>query len=170
LTSNIISKVLEIDNCNKDVFIEALYKPNIWEKAAPVKSMKVEFISPNVFRSEIIDEVKLTVGNLLNIPIEMTGELVLLDEGEIPQKGRLIKFNVRNNKNIKELEGRIRIKDISLNKTKIGVFVDHFTFSSDFLNLIGKNAGELILRSKITDLLRNLEKFCKKNDLKELLK
>jgi len=166
LTANIITKVVEINNCNGDTLIAAIYKEKFWEIVSPVTKIEVEFISPNVFRSEIIDEVKL---KLLNIPIEMTGEMVLLDKGEIAQKGRLIEFNVRNNKDVKRLEGRFRIKQISTNVAKVGVFIQNLELSSDFLNLIGKGASEFILRSKITGLLRNLEKYCKTSNLKDLL-
>jgi len=163
-SDNIISKVLEIDNCKKEELLEALYKPGIWEKCSPVKKISVEFISPNVFKSDIVDEV-----NVVKIPIELQGELVMDDKGEDQNKGRLIKINVRNNKDVKDLEGRVRVKAIGTNKTKIGVFIDRFTLSSDFMNLIGKSASELILRTKITGLLNNLQKYCKANELKDLL-
>lgn len=169
MTANIITKVVEINNCNGDTFAEAIYKEKLWEIISPVSKIEVEFISPNVFRSVIVDEVKLTVGNLLNIPIEMTGEMVLLDKGEVPEKGRLIEFNVRNNKDVKKLEGRLRIKQISTNTVKIGVFIQILELSSDFINLIGKSAAELILRTKITGMLRNLEKYCQSNNLRDLL-
>ena len=162
--NNIISKIIEIDNCKKDEFLEAMYKPGIWEKCSPVKRISVEFIAPNVFRSDIMDEV-----NVVKVPIELQGELVMDDKGEEQNKGRLIEINVRNNKDVKDLEGRVRVKAIGANKTKIGVFIDKFTLSSDFMNLIGKSASELILRTKITGLLNNLQKFCKSNELKTLL-
>jgi len=168
LTANLITKVVEINNCNGDTLVETIYKEKLWETISPVTKIEVEFISPNVFRSEITDEVKLTVGNLLNIPIEMTGEMVLLDKGDMPQKGRLIEFNVRNNKDVKKLEGRLRIKQISTNTVKIGVFIQILKLSSDFLNFIGKGTAELILRTKITSMLRNLEKYCQSNNLRDL--
>ncbi len=162
--ANIISKVMEIENCNRDELLKAIYKPGIWEKVSPVKKIDVEFIAPNVFKNDIIDEV-----NIVKIPIEMKGELVMDDKGDDQDKGRLIEINVRNNKDVKDLEGRVRIKEIAPNKTKIGIFIDRFSLSSDFMNLIGKNAAELILRTKITSLLNNLQKYCKTNELKTLL-
>ena len=162
--NNIISKIMEIENCNKEELLEAMYKPGIWEKCSPVKRISVEFIAPNVFKSDIMDEV-----NVVKIPIELQGELVMDDKGEDQNKGRLIEINVRNNKDVKDLEGRVRVKSLGANKTKIGVFIDRFTLSSDFMNLIGKSASELILRTKITGLITNLQKFCKNNDLKTLL-
>jgi len=169
MTAKIISKVAEIDNCNKDILLKALYKAKFWEAISPVSKIEVEFISPNVFRSIIIDEIKLTVGNLLNIPIEMTGELVLLDKGEVPEKGHLVELNVRNNKDVKELEGRLRIKEISTNKVKVGIFIHNFKLSSDFLNIIGKSAAEMTLRTKVGGIIRNLGKYCKTHDLEDLL-
>ncbi|MFX1238183.1 MAG: hypothetical protein ACFFAS_13915 [Promethearchaeota archaeon] len=162
--NNIISKVVEIENCNKDVLIKALYKPGIWEKCSPVKRIEVEFLSPNVFRSNIIDQV-----DIVNIPVEMSGELVMNNKGEEKNKGVLIEINVRNNKEVQALEGRVRIKELSPNKTKIGVFIDNLILNSNFMNILGKNAAELVLRNKLTGLLKNLEKFCQSNDLKELL-
>lgn len=162
--ANVISKVVEINNCNKEEFVKALFKPGLWEQCSPVKKITVEFIAPNVFRSDIIDEV-----DIVKIPIEMSGELVMDDKGEEPNKGRLIEFNIRNNKDVKELEGRIRVKALSSNQSKIGVFIKHIKLSSDFLNLIGKNAAELILRTKITALLQNLKKYCSSHNLKELI-
>lgn len=160
----IISKIVEIKNLKREDFLKAIYKAKIWERLSPVKEIKVEFISPNVFHSKIHDEV-----NLVNFPIEMEGELVMIDKGEEAGKGRLIEFNVRNNENVKDLEGNLRVKSLSDNETKIGVFIHKFNLQSGFLNSIGKSASEMIVRTKLNDLLRNLERFCKNNDLKELL-
>ena len=163
MSTNIISKVLEIDNCNKDVFIKALYKPEFWLTVNPAKKMEAEFLAPNVLYTKITDEI-------INIKIEMEGELVLQDRGEQEGgKGWLVDLNVRNNKDVRELEGRMRIKAISSNKSKIGVFINSFTLSSDFLGLIGRAAAELALRTKITEMLRNLEKWLKSNSLDDLL-
>ena len=163
MPDNIISKVVELDNCNKEILIKAIYKPEFWVMVNPAKSMQAEFTAPNVLYTKIIDEI-------INIKINMEGELVLQNKGEQEEgKGQLIEFNVRNNKDIRELEGRIRIKTISNNKSKIGVFINSFKLSSDFLNLIGRSAAELTLRTKITDMLRNLEKYVKSKSLDNLL-
>jgi len=163
LTANIISKVIELDNCNKDLLIKALYTVKFWETVNPAKKIEAKFIAPNVLYSKITDEI-------VKIPVEMEGELVLQDEGEQEEgKGRLIEMNVRNNKDVKELEGRIRIKALSDSKSKLGVFIKSFKLGSDFLNLIGKNVAELTLRTKITDMLRNLERWLKSKSLNDLL-
>lgn len=163
MSANIISKVLEVDNCNKDIFIKAFYTPEFWLMVNPAKTMQAEFIAPNVLYTKIVDEI-------IKINVEMEGELVLQDKGEQEgAKGRLIEINVRNNRDVKQLEGRIRIKEISKNKSKIGVFINSFTLSSDFLNLIGRSAAELTLRTKITEMLRNLERWLKTNSLEDLL-
>jgi hypothetical protein len=158
-----ISKVLEIENCNKETLIKALYISDFWITIKPTKEMEAEFISPNVLFTKVIDEI-----NVVKVPIEMEGELVLIDKGEDVGKGRLIEFNVRNNKDVRELEGRIRVKSLSDSKSKIGVFIENFKLSSDFLNLIG-GAADLTLQMKITDMLRNLEKYCKSNNLNSFL-
>lgn len=163
MTPAVISKVVEIDNCPKDTFIQALYKPKLWEELSPVSEIKVNFTAPNVFHSDIVDKIKV-----INIPIEMKGEMVLNDKGEEEGKGQLIEFNVRNNKNVKKLDGNVRVKALSSEKSKIGIFVHNFDLEADFLKLFG-GAAELTLRSKITSMLRNLEKFCKTNNLTELL-
>ncbi|MFX0040964.1 MAG: hypothetical protein ACFFCY_17080 [Promethearchaeota archaeon] len=163
MPANIISKVVELENCNKDLLIKAIFKPEFWIMVNPAKSMQAEFTAPNVLYTKIIDEI-------INIKIEMEGELVLQDIGEQEEgKGRLIEMNVRNNKDVRELEGRMRIKAISNNRSKIGVFIDSFKLGSDFLNLIGRSAAELTLRTKITEMLRNLEKFVKSKSLEDLL-
>lgn len=163
MTANIISKVIELDNCNKDLLIKALYTEKFWEIVNPAKKIDAKFISPNVLYSKITDEI-------VKIPVEMEGELVLQDEGEQEEgKGRIIELNVRNNKDVRELEGRIRIKALSDNKSKLGVFIKSFKLGSDFLNLIGKSAAELTLRTKITDMLRNLERWLKSKSLNDLL-
>jgi hypothetical protein len=128
-----------------------------------VKRIEVEFTAPNVFYSEIYDEV-----DLINIPIEMSGELVMDDQGEVPDKGRLIELNVRNNKDVEKLEARLRIKALGPDKSKVGVFVHTFKLNNEFLNLVG-DASELILRRKLSEILRNLENFLKDNDVKELI-
>ncbi|MHA2035191.1 MAG: hypothetical protein ACW972_08840 [Promethearchaeota archaeon] len=163
MTSSIISKVVELDNCNKDLLIKAIYTAKFWEVINPAKKMEAKFISPNVLYTKVSDEI-------INIPIEMEGELVLQDKGEQAEgKGRLIEMNVRNNKDVKELEGRMRIKEISANKSKLGIFISHFNLGSDFINLIGKSVSELTLRSKITEMVRNLESWVKNNSLNDLL-
>jgi hypothetical protein len=162
MPANIISKVVELDNCNKDLLITAIYKPEFWIMVNPAKSMHAEFTAPNVLFTKIVDEI-------INIKIEMEGELVLQDKGEQEGgKGRLIELNVRNNKDVRELEGRMRIKALTNNRSKIGVFINSFKLGSDFLNLIGKSAAELALRTKITDMLRNLERYVKSNSLSDL--
>jgi len=163
VSNNIISKVVEIENCNKDILIKAIYTPAFWLTINPAKKMNAEFIAPNVLYTKIIDEI-------INIKIEMEGELVLQDKGEQEGgKGGLIELNVRNNKDVRKLEGRMRIKALSSDKSKIGVFINSFTLSSDFLGLIGRAAAELALRTKITDMLRNLERWLKTNSLDDLL-
>ena len=106
--------------------------------------------------------------NIIKIPVKMSGELVLEDKGDTLEKGRLIELNVRNNENIKKLEARLRIKSLETNKSKVGVFVHSFTLASDFLNLIG-DASELILRRKLSEILRNLQSYCKSNDINNLI-
>lgn len=163
MTTNIISKVIELDNCNKDLLIKALYTVKFWETVNPAKKIEARFTAPNVLYSKITDEI-------VNIPIEMEGELVLQDEGEQEEgKGRLIELNVRNNKDVRELEGRLRIKALTPNKSKFGIFIKSFKLGSDFINLIGKNVAELTLRNKITEMLRNLERWVRNNSLKDLL-
>ncbi|MFX0001433.1 MAG: hypothetical protein ACFE9Q_15630 [Candidatus Hodarchaeota archaeon] len=163
MSANLISKVVEFENCNKDIFLKALYTPEFWLTVNPAKKMHAEFIAPNVLYTKITDEI-------INIKIEMEGELVLQDKGDQEEgKGRLIELNVRNNKDVRELEGRIRVKALSSNRSKIGVFINSFTLSSDFLGLIGRAAAELALRTKITEMLRNLERWLKTNSLDDLL-
>ena len=90
------------------------------------------------------------------------------EAGEDEGKGRLIEINVRNNKDIRKLEGRIRLKPLSPTKSKIGVFIDTFSLTSEFLNLLGGGA-DLILQRKISEMLRNIEKICKIKDLQDFL-
>jgi len=158
-----ISKIVEIDNCNKDIVLQALFKPKLWEEISPVDYIEAKFTAPNVLFTRIKDHVKI-----VNIEVEMVGELLLIDKGEEADKGRLIQFNVRNNENVQELDGNLRVKSLDNNKSKIGVFIRNFKLSNQFLGLFG-NATELILRTKVTDMLRNLEKYCKTKDLKDLL-
>ncbi len=162
MPDNIISKVVEINNCNKDDLVKAFFKPQFWEAINPAKRMEAKFIAPNVLYTKISDEI-------INLPVEMEGELVLQDNGEQAEgKGRLIEMNVRNNKDVRELEGNLRIKALTPLKCKVGVFIKNFKIENDFVNLIGRNVAELTLRSKITDMLRNLERWLKTNSLNEL--
>ncbi len=162
MTTSIISKVIELDNCNKDLLVKALYTAKFWEIVNPAKKMEAKFISPNVLYTKVIDDI-------VSIPIKMEGELVLQDLGEQQEdKGRLIEINVRNNKDVKELEGRLRIKELSTNQTKFGIFISSFKLNSDFINLIGKNVSELTLRNKITEMVRNLERWVNNHSLNDL--
>ena len=98
-----ISKIIEINNCNDDDLFKTLYTAEFWEEINPSKKMEAKFTSPNVLHTKIYDEV-----DLVKIPIEMEGELVLSDKGQDSSKGHLIEINVRNNKDVRELEGRGR--------------------------------------------------------------
>ena len=158
-----ISKILEINNCNDNDLLKALYVAEFWEEINPSKKMEAKFTAPNVLYTKIYDE-----RDLIKIPIEMEGELVLSDKGKDSNKGYLIEFNVRNNKDVRELEGRIRIKPLSSNKSKVGIFVESFTLSSDFLSILG-GVSDLVLQNKISEMLRNIEKYCKTKDLKAFL-
>lgn len=157
----VISKILEIENCPKNDALEALYKPKFWEEISPVTKIEASFPSPNVLRTKLVDHIKV-----VNIDIELEGELVLTDKGEEEGKGRLIQFNVRGNEDVTELEGNIRIKAISPSKSKIGIFIHSFVLSSNFMSLLG-GVAELILRTKITGILRNIEKYCKVSQLSD---
>ncbi|MBY8990168.1 MAG: hypothetical protein KGD58_05400 [Candidatus Lokiarchaeota archaeon] len=162
MTANIITKVVELDNCNKDLLIKALYTEKFWEITNPAKKIDAKFIAPNVLYSKITDEI-------VKIPVEMEGELVLQDEGEQEEgKGRLIELNVRNNEDVRELEGRIRIKALTPTKTKFGIYIKSFKLGSDFSSLIG-GVAELTLRNKITEMLRKLERWLRTNSLNDLL-
>ena len=158
-----ISKVLEVNNCNNEILFQALFKAAFWEAINPTKKMEAKFTAPNVLYTKIYDEI-----DIIKIPIEMEGDLLLADKGEDEGKGRLIEFNVRNNKDVRELEGRIRIKPLSPTKSKLGVFVESFSLSNEFLNLLGGGA-DLILQRKISEMLRNIEKYCKTKDLQDFL-
>ncbi len=158
-----ISKVLEIKNCNATDLLNSVYKPKLWEEISPVTKIEAKFIAPNVLQTVIVDEINIAV----KIPIEMRGELVLNDKGEQGPQGRLIEFNVRNNKDVKDLEGNLRIKQISPQITKVGIFIHSFTLGSDFLKLFGKFA-DIILQTKISAILRKLEAFCLSRNLKDL--
>jgi hypothetical protein len=125
-----ISKILEIDNCNNDILSQALYKAEFWEAINPTKKMEANFIAPNVLYTKIYDEI-----DVVHIPIEMEGELVLSDKGEIKGKGRLVEFNVRNNKDIEYLEGRLRIKALSPTVQKVDIRI----FCNTFKILFKKN-------------------------------
>jgi hypothetical protein len=154
MPSNLISKVVKV-NCPKEELLKIVYTPEIWEAISPVKRINIEFTAPNVFYSEIYDEV-----DLIKIPIEMSGELVMTDKGEIPNKGNLIELNVRNNKDIEKLEGRLRIKSLGSNLSKVGVFIHNFKLTSEFFNLLGDTA-DLILRTKLSEIMRNLQNYYK---------
>ena len=158
-----ISKVLEIENCNKDDLIKAIYTTSLWEKITPVQKIDVEFIAPNVMHSKIYDQIKV-----VNVPIEMETEIVLSDKGEEAGKGHIIELNIRNNEQVQQLEGRLRIKALSSTKSKVGVFIDTIIFTNDFLKMLG-GAADMNFQLKITDMLRNLQNFCKTRSLNEFL-
>ena len=154
MPSNLISKVVEVD-CPKEELLRVIYTREIWEEISPVARINIEFTAPNVFYSEIYDEI-----DIIKIPIEMSGELVMIDKGEVTGKGNLIELNVRNNKDVEKLEARLRIKSLGPNLSKVGVFIHTFKLTSEFLNLLG-GASDLILRNKLAAILRNLQKYYK---------
>ena len=147
-----ITKVLEIDNCKKEELIEAIYKSEFWKEITPAQKVEAKFIAPNVLYNKIYDQV-----SLINVPIELESEMVFSDKGEQAEKGRLIEINIRNNNEIKNMEGP--------SKSKVGIFIDALSFSNEFLSLLGGTA-DMILQTKITEMMRNLQKLCKMKDLK----
>ncbi len=66
MKANIISKVIELDNCNKDLLIKALYTEKFWEIVNPAEKIDAKFISPNVLYIKITDDI-------VKIPVEMEG-------------------------------------------------------------------------------------------------
>jgi hypothetical protein len=158
-----ISKILEIENCNKDNLVKAIYTTGLWEKITPVDKIQVEFIAPNVMHSKIFDQIKV-----VNVPIEMDTEIVLTDKGEEAGKGRLIELNVRNNEQVQKMEARLRIKSLSSTKSKVGIFIDTIIFTNDFISLLG-GAADMVFQSKVSDMMRALEKHCKNSSLNEFL-
>ncbi len=155
-----ISKVLEIENCKKEDLIEAIYKSEFWKEITPAQKVEAKFIAPNVLYNKIYDQV-----SLIKVPIELESEMVFSDKGEQAGKGRLIEINIRNNNEIKNMEGRLRIKALSQSKSKVGIFIDVLSFSNEFLGLLG-GAADVILQTKITEMMRNLQKLCKMKDLR----
>jgi hypothetical protein len=155
-----ISKVLEIENCKKEDLIEVIYKPEFWKEITPAQKVEAKLIAPNVLYNKIYDQI-----SLIKVPIELESEMVLSDKGEQAGKGRLIEINIRNNDEIKNMEGRLRIKALTSTKSKVGIFIDELSFSNDFLSLLG-GAADMILQTKITEMMRNLQKLCKMKDLR----
>ncbi|MFO8017105.1 MAG: hypothetical protein R6U96_00575 [Promethearchaeia archaeon] len=158
-----ISKVLEIDNCPTDVLLKVIYEPKFWEEISPVSEIHVKNTAPNVIFSQITDHIKY-----INFPLEMEGELVMVDKGKQKGKGNLIEFNVRNNKDVKKLEGRLRIKALGPDKSKVGIFIVNFLLENSFVELLGRDLAEMILRRKISGLLRGVEQYCRNSNLKDL--
>ncbi|MGV9174254.1 MAG: hypothetical protein ACOC44_04085 [Promethearchaeia archaeon] len=158
-----ISKVLEIENCPADDLLQAIYIPEFWEAISPVSEIHVENTAPNVIFSQITDHIKY-----INFPLEMEGELVMVDKGREKGKGNLVEFNVRNNKDVRKLEGRLRIKALGHDKSKVGIFIVHFLLENSFLEMLGRDVAEMILRTKVSGLLRGVEQFCRDGNLKEL--
>lgn len=158
-----ITKVLEIENCKKEDLIRAIYVSEFWENITPAQKVEARFIAPNVLYNKIFDQV-----SVVNVPIELESEMVFSDKGEEAGKGRLIEINIRNNNEIKRMEGRLRIKALTPTKSKVGIFIDTLLFSNDFLSLLG-GAADMILQTKITEMMRNLQKLCKTKNLADFL-
>lgn len=158
-----ISKVLEIENCKKEELIQAIYVSEFWENITPAQKIEARFTAPNVLYNKIFDQV-----SVVKVPIELESEMVFSDKGEDPGKGRLIEINIRNNNEIKKMEGRLRIKALTSTKSKVGIFIDTLIFSNDFLSLLG-GAADMILQTKITEMMRNLQKLCKTKNLKDFI-
>ena len=101
MSTNIISKVVEIENCNKDLLIKAIYTPEFWITVNPAKKMDAKFTAPNVLYTKITDEI-------VNIKVQMEGELVLQDKGEQEEnKGHLILNPISNKTCFKSLKSLI---------------------------------------------------------------
>jgi len=158
-----ITKVLEIENCKKEDLIRAIYVSEFWENITPAQKVEARFIAPNVLYNKIFDQV-----SVVNVPIELESEMVFSDKGEEAGKGRLIEINIRNNNEIKRMEGRLRIKALTPTKSKVGIFIDTLLFSNDFLSLLG-GAADMILQTKITEMMRNLQKLCQTKNLADFL-
>ena len=57
-----ISKVLEINNCNNEILVKAIYKAKFWEEIKPTKKLEAEFIAPNVLYTKVYDEINVIEG------------------------------------------------------------------------------------------------------------
>jgi hypothetical protein len=87
------------------------------------------------------------------VPVTVEGDIEFVEEEEGVLSFRLLRENFHQ---INSLFGRVRFREESPKKTKVGVFIEELNFSSGFLNLMGKTSA--IVEAK-TRLKRAFQKF-----------
>jgi hypothetical protein len=159
----IMSEIIEVQNASEEKILKKLREADFWIQIIPAKQKIVEMRAPNVLYTSISEEIRMDLLGLANIKpikLEFEGELVLEDKGS-DENGHFLDFNVRKNTLITELEGRLRLKKISngiSNGLKVGIFIYVFKINNQFLGSLGQNAADLILRSKLRELLELAKK------------
>jgi hypothetical protein len=122
-----------------------IHASNFWGKFIPAREATADFTSDTVMHFVASDNVP--------VPVTVEGDLEFVEEEEGVLRFRLLRENFHQ---INSLFGRLRYREESSKKTKVGIFVEELNFSSGFLNLIGKTTA--VVEAK-TRLKKAFQKF-----------
>ncbi|HMF32809.1 MAG TPA: hypothetical protein VKK79_15400 [Candidatus Lokiarchaeia archaeon] len=114
--------VIDLEKC--------IHAPHFWGKFVPAKEATADFTSETNMHFVASDNVP--------VPVTVEGDIEFVEEGDGLLNFRLVRENFHQ---VTSLFGRIRYREETPNKTKVGIFVEELTFSSGFLNLLGKTAA-----------------------------
>ncbi|MHA1340470.1 MAG: hypothetical protein ACTSRZ_09605 [Promethearchaeota archaeon] len=141
---------------NEKELTQKLEDKDFWEKIIPTKEKLVKKKAPNVLFIIINEEFQFDPVGITKLSLKIEGELLFERKGA-DMKGEIVDFYIRNNTHLDELDGRIRIRK-NREMLKIGVFIYSLRVKNIDLN-IGQQAIEFVLRTKIREMLKNIEKL-----------
>ena len=123
---NVLSVVGEVGNLTEEYIVDNLNNKDLWLKIIPTAEKKVEIRAPNIIFTKFSEVIPV---GLSSTKINSEGELILEDKGR-DDKGKLFEFHVRNSDLVKDLEGRLRIRNTSPG-VKIGIFISEMKLENE---------------------------------------
>lgn len=144
-------------NLQEDDMISLLGKTEFWNKIIPISSKEINMVAPNVLHSKLSENFALGLLGLKDIELIIEGDLIFENKGKDSQ-GDIIDFYIRDNNILEKLEGRIRLRKLP-NGIKLGIFI--YSLEVKKSQIVSGHAVELIMRSKLRELIEKIEEYIK---------
>jgi hypothetical protein len=129
--------VVEYFNISVQDLEKCIDAPHFWGQFVPAREATVEFTTKTNMHFVIKENIP--------VPVTLEGDIEYVDEGNGVINFRLLRENFHQ---VERLFGRIRYREESPGKTKVGVFVEEMKLSNSFVNLLGQTAAVVEAKSR----------------------
>jgi hypothetical protein len=130
--------VVEYFNISVQDLEKCIDAPHFWGQFVPAREATVEFTTKTNMHFVIKENIP--------VPVTLEGDIEYVDEGNGVINFRLLRENFHQ---VERLFGRIRYREESPGKTKVGVFVEEMKLSNAFVNLLGQTAAIVEAKSRL---------------------